>query len=162
MFRATVLRSMSKNNSVQKLVGMILLLTASPVLAQPLQIETSPGSVSVDSAPQPELQAEFEAESEAESEAEAEIAEIAEQFIDLVAAGKIAQARELLNPTLKAGWTLEQMQGDWDQLQRLTGSYQRRRQTQVVDGNLVLVDLEFERATDNLFVILTISSRSRA
>ncbi len=147
MFRATVLGCGFKNNLVQKLIGLILLLTASPVLAQPLQITAPSGSAPAVSPPQPEPQPEPRLASEIA------LTEIAEQFIDLVATGKIAQARELLNPTLKAGWTLEQMQDEWDRLQQLTGSYQRRGQTQMIDGNLVLIDLEFERATDNLFVI---------
>ncbi len=149
MLRVTVLKSWYKswykNIWVQLLISSILLLVASPVLAQPLQI----AQLLPTQAPETEVEAEVEA-SDAD---EAKIEEIAERFIDLIAAGQVEQARELLNPTLKAGWTLDQMQDDWDRLQRITGQYQRRVKTQVASGNLVLIDLEFEQATDNLFVI---------
>jgi hypothetical protein len=118
-------------------------------LAQPLQIAQLLPTQAPAQAPETEVEAEVEA-SDAD---EAQIEEIAERFIDLIAAGQVEQARELLNPTLKAGWTLDQMQDDWDRLQRITGQYQRRVKTQVASGNLVLIDLEFEQATDNLFVI---------
>ncbi len=149
MLRVTVLKSWYKNIWVQLLVSSILLLVASPVLAQPLQIAQLLPTQAPAQAPETEVEAEVEA-SDAD---EAQIEEIAERFIDLIAAGQVEQARELLNPTLKAGWTLDQMQDDWDRLQRITGQYQRRVKTQVASGNLVLIDLEFEQATDNLFVI---------
>jgi len=79
--------------------------------------------------------------------------EIAERFIDLVAAGKFEEARQLLNPTLREGWTAAQMRDNWEYLQRVIGAYKGRTATHIADNNLVLVDLEFERAADNLLVI---------
>ncbi len=79
--------------------------------------------------------------------------QIAEEFIDLVAQGQFDAARQLMNPTLQEGWTVAQMQENWSRLQEVIGSYQRRLNTEVVDEKLVLVNLEFEKATDNLLVI---------
>lgn len=83
----------------------------------------------------------------------ASLAATSEQFVDLIAAGKFEQARRLLNPVLQQGWTTAQMRQNWQSLQTIIGSYKGRSNTQVVDGNLVLIDLEFENATDNLLII---------
>jgi len=107
-------------------------LTISPAWAQP-----SKPMIAQSSAPQ----------------TEARMTEIAERFIDLVAAGKFEEARQLLNPTLREGWTAAQMRDNWEYLQRVIGAYKGRTATHIADNNLVLVDLEFERAADNLLVI---------
>lgn len=79
--------------------------------------------------------------------------QISEEFVDLIAAGEFERARRLLNPVLREGWTAAQMRRNWESLQKVIGPYKGRTNTQVVDGNLVLVDLEFEQATDNLLII---------
>ena len=111
---------------------LLLALTTSPALAQP-----SESIISQSSTPQ----------------SEARMTEIAERFIDLVAAGKYEESRRLLNPRLREGWTAAQIRDDWEQLQRVIGAYKDRTATHIADNNLVLVDLEFERAADNLLVI---------
>lgn len=111
---------------------LLLALTTSPALAQP-----SEPMISQSSTPQ----------------SEARMTEIAERFIDLVAAGKYEESRRLLNPRLREGWTAAQIRDDWEQLQRVIGAYKGRTATHIADNNLVLVDLEFERAADNLLVI---------
>lgn len=80
-------------------------------------------------------------------------AQIAEEFVDLVAQGRFDTARLLMNPTLREGWTVAEMQDNWAQLQKVMGGYQQRLTTEVVDEKLVLVNLQFERAADNLLVI---------
>ena len=82
-----------------------------------------------------------------------QVTAVAEQFIDLVAAGEFEQAHQLLNPTLQAGWTVAQMQSDWLGLQRITGRYASRTETQVIDDSLVLINLKFQNVNDNLLVI---------
>ena len=77
----------------------------------------------------------------------------AEQFIDRVAAGEFEQAHQMLNPTLREGWTVAQMQSDWRNLQRITGRYSARTGTEVVDSSLVLVNLKFQKVEDNMLVI---------
>lgn len=79
--------------------------------------------------------------------------QIAEDFVDLVAQGKFDNARLLLNPTLREGWTVAEMRDDWVRLQKVMGEYEQRLTTEVADENLVLVNLQFEKATDNLLVI---------
>ena len=111
---------------------LLLALTTSPALAQP-----SESIISQSSTPQ----------------SEARMTEIAERFVDLVAAGKYEESRRLLNPRLREGWTAAQIRDDWEQLQRVIGTYKDRTATHIADNNLVLVDLEFERAADNLLVI---------
>jgi hypothetical protein len=111
---------------------LLLALTTSPALAQPSEPMISQSST---------------------SQSEARMTEIAERFIDLVAAGKYEESRRLLNPRLREGWTAAQIRDDWEQLQRVIGTYKDRTATHIADNNLVLVDLEFERAADNLLVI---------
>ncbi len=82
-----------------------------------------------------------------------ELNQISERFVDLIAAGEFEQARRLLNPVLQQDWTAAQMRSNWENLQQIIGPYQQRSNTQIVDGNLVLIDLEFAKATDNLLII---------
>jgi hypothetical protein len=89
----------------------------------------------------------------AETSPNPDLNRISEQFVDLIAAGEYEQARRMLNPVLREGWTAAQMRRNWESLQKIVGPYKGRSNTQVVDGNLVLVDLEFEQATDNLLII---------
>jgi Protein of unknown function (DUF3887) len=136
LFKATVLWPWLGSRWSQKwllsgLSGLLFVIAAAPTLAQ----------------------AELSAPQTAVSQTNAQITEIAEQFVDLVTAGKFEQAQQLLNPRLREGWTIDQMQDDWTRLQRITGDYKRRTATRVIDSTLVLIDLEFEQAADNMFVI---------
>lgn len=136
MFKATVLWPWLGSRWSQKwflsgLFGLLFVIAAAPTLAQ----------------------AELSAPQTAASQTNAQITKIAEQFVDLVTAGKFEQAQQLLNPRLREGWTIDQMQDDWTRLQRITGDYKRRTATRVIDSTLVLIDLEFEQAADNMFVI---------
>jgi Protein of unknown function (DUF3887) len=91
--------------------------------------------------------------SQVASPVKSQLTAVAEQFIDLVAAGQFEQAHQLLNPTLREGWTRAQMQSDWLSLQRITGSYAGRTETQVVDDSLVLITLKFQNVNDDLLII---------
>lgn len=81
----------------------------------------------------------------------------AEEFVDDLAAGDYAQARFHLHPTLKAELFPEDLQAKWEGLQNSTGAFQRRLDSQVINGggdtNLVLVNIEFANQTDSLVVI---------
>lgn len=84
---------------------------------------------------------------------ETQVTAIAEQFIDLVASGEFEQAHQMLNPTLREGWTVAQMRDDWRNLQRITGRYSARTGTEIIDSSLVLVNLKFQKVEDNMLVI---------
>jgi Protein of unknown function (DUF3887) len=77
----------------------------------------------------------------------------AEQFVDFVATGEFEKARQLMNPILRDGWSASQMREDWDDLQKVAGAYQKRLDTQWVDSDLVLVNLQFLRLSDNLLIL---------
>lgn len=76
----------------------------------------------------------------------------AEQFIDALATDDIAGAREFLNPQIKKDWSEAMMRQSWQDLLAVTGAFQQRLSSQV-DGEVVLVTIQFETTTNDAIVI---------
>lgn len=77
---------------------------------------------------------------------------IAEQFLDLVASGQFAEARQYLHPELAAEWTPEVMQMRWQSFQNRTGQFVQRLDSRTI-GQLVLITVEFTEVTDDAIFI---------
>lgn len=78
--------------------------------------------------------------------------QIAEQFVDLVFSQRYSEALQFIHPVLRAELSPERLQQAVEQFQRRSGAYVKRLDTKV-DGNIVLVNTQFERVTDTVFVI---------
>lgn len=85
-------------------------------------------------------------------------AKVARQFIEALGQGSFVLASGFLDPALQNEIPPSSLQLKWQNLQRLTGNYVKvRRAFQAENTNdtrLVLVTTEFNRFSDNLFVIL--------
>lgn len=85
------------------------------------------------------------------------IKQIATKFITSLSQGRVVDARSLLIRDLQDEITPQDLLNRWKDLEKLTGSFQRLRGTVVASEGgpqqLVLVTTEFQRVTDNLFVI---------
>ena len=85
------------------------------------------------------------------------IKQIATNFITSLSQGRVVDARSLLIRDLQDEITPQDLLNRWKDLEKLTGSFQRLRGTVVASEGgpqqLVLVTTEFQRVTDNLFVI---------
>lgn len=127
--------------AVGLLSGFLFNGLSAPVQAAPLLQAQSPRSPQSTSAPAAD-QAQVEATTRT-----------AEQFVDFVADGEFEKARQLMNPALREGWSAAQMRNNWDTLQKVAGAYQKRLDTEWVDTNLVLVNLQFLRLSDNLLIL---------
>ncbi|MEB3199076.1 MAG: DUF3887 domain-containing protein [Synechococcaceae cyanobacterium] len=83
---------------------------------------------------------------------------VARQFIEALGQGKFVLASGFLDPALQPEIPPASLQVKWQNLQRLTGNYIKvRKAFQAENTNrtrLVLVTTEFNRLSDNLFVIL--------
>jgi hypothetical protein len=83
---------------------------------------------------------------------------VARNFVEALSKGQYVTARSFLTLPLQAELSPSSLQTKWLGLQRLTGSFVRV--VRVVEaeksdeGQLVLVNTQFNRLTDNLFVIL--------
>jgi hypothetical protein len=86
------------------------------------------------------------------------IEEIAEKFVDDLGAQDFVKVRGYMHPYLKEAILPEQIQQKWEELQTVTGRFQRRLGSKVMKGSdidnadLVLVTIEFEKVTDELIV----------
>lgn len=120
-------------------VGATPLLLAQPMQAQPIQARPMQAQPIVEAAPVDQMQ-------ETRSRT-------AEQFVDFVADGEFEKARQLLNPALREGWSVAQMRNNWDTLQKVAGAYQQRLDTEWIDENLVLVNLQFLQLSDNMLIL---------
>lgn len=85
------------------------------------------------------------------------IKQIATTFITALSEGRVVDARSLLIRELQEEITPQDLLNRWKDLEKLTGSFQRLRGTVVASEGgpqqLVLVTTQFQRVTDNLFVI---------
>jgi len=85
-------------------------------------------------------------------------ATVASEFVKALSGGHFITARSFLSLPLQAELSAKTLQSKWMDLQRYTGSFSRvRRAVQVEnssEGRLVLVFTEFNRLSDNLYVIL--------
>lgn len=90
------------------------------------------------------------------------IKQVAANFVNALSQGKVVEARGLLSLELQGQLRPQDMLNRWKDLEKLTGTFQRVRGTVVAsqggDQQLVLVTTQFNRLTDNLFVILDASN----
>ncbi|MFQ6537388.1 MULTISPECIES: hypothetical protein [Aphanothece] len=83
---------------------------------------------------------------------------VAADFVRALSSGHFITARSFLSLPLQEELTPAILQTKWQQLQRITGNFQRVLRVIEADRTsetqLVLVNTEFNRVTDNLYVIL--------
>jgi hypothetical protein len=89
---------------------------------------------------------------------------VARQFVEAVSTGNFITANSFLSPDFQKEITPEALQRKWLGLQRITGNFVRVGRAvesgeSTPDTRLVLVNVEFNRLTDNLFVILNGSNQ---
>jgi hypothetical protein len=89
---------------------------------------------------------------------DAKASQVAADFVRALSGGHFITARSFLTLTLQEELTPAALQARWQQLQRYTGNFLRVRRVieaeQNADTQLVLVNTEFNRVTDSLFVVL--------
>ena len=85
-------------------------------------------------------------------------AKVAQQFVEALGQGRFVLANSFLSSKMQAEIPPASLQVKWQVLQRLTGNFVRVRKAfqaeNTADAKLVLVNTEFNRFSDNLFVIL--------
>jgi hypothetical protein len=90
------------------------------------------------------------------------VRQVATTFISALSKGNLVEARALLSLQLQEQISPQDMLNRWKDLEKLTGTFERVRGTVVAsqggDQQLVLVTTQFNRLTDNLFVILDSSN----
>ena len=83
---------------------------------------------------------------------------VAKRFVTALSSGHFISARSFLSLPLQQEISSSSLQARWQQLQRQTGEFVRIRKVVVAEGSgeqrLVLVNSEFNRLSDSLFVIL--------
>jgi hypothetical protein len=83
---------------------------------------------------------------------------VVRDFITALSRGHFISASSFMSPTLQEEIPQSALQGKWLRLQRLTGNFLRIRRIARAENTpemkLVIATLEFNRLTDNLFVIL--------
>ena len=89
---------------------------------------------------------------------DAKASQVAADFVRALSGGHFITARSFLSLPLQEELTPANLQAKWQQLQRYTGNFVRVRRVieaeQSPDSQLVLVNTEFNRITDSLFVVL--------
>ena len=83
---------------------------------------------------------------------------VAEQFVRALSTGNFITAHSFLSPQFQKDITPQALQSKWLNLQRSTGMFQQLGRVveaeSTPDSHLVLVNVQFNRLSDNLFVIL--------
>lgn len=83
---------------------------------------------------------------------------VAEQFVRALSTGNFITAHSFLSPQFQKDITPQALQAKWLNLQRVTGLFQQLGRVveaeSTPDSHLVLVNVRFNRLSDNLFVIL--------
>lgn len=83
---------------------------------------------------------------------------VAEQFVRALSTGNFISAHSFLSPQFQKEITPQALQAKWLNLQRFTGLFQQLGRVveaeNTPDSHLVLVNVQFNRLSDNLFVIL--------
>ena len=83
---------------------------------------------------------------------------VAKRFVTALSSGHFISARSFLSLPLQQEISSSSLQARWQQLQRQTGEFVRIRKVVVAEGGgdqrLVLVNTDFNRLSDSLFVIL--------
>ncbi|MFM1813147.1 MAG: hypothetical protein RLZZ336_2085 [Cyanobacteriota bacterium] len=84
--------------------------------------------------------------------------EVARQFAQALSTGNFITAQSFLSPDFQVEITPAVLQSRWQELQQLTGTFVRVGRAveaeRTTDSQLVLVNLVFNRLSDNLFVVL--------
>ena len=87
---------------------------------------------------------------------------VAKRFVTALSSGHFISARSFLSLPLQQEISSSSLQARWQQLQRQTGEFVRIRKVVVAEGGgdqrLVLVNTDFNRLSDSLFVILNANS----
>jgi hypothetical protein len=87
---------------------------------------------------------------------------VAKRFVTALSSGHFISARSFLSLPLQQEISASSLQTRWQQLQRQTGEFVRIRKVVVAEGGgdqrLVLVNTDFNRLSDSLFVILNANS----
>ena len=83
---------------------------------------------------------------------EKEIQQKAEDFVDSLAQRKFANATKNLHQIMKQEETAFDVRQYWQDLLKQTGKFQKRVKSNV-DGNIVLVTIQCDKITEDLFVI---------
>jgi hypothetical protein len=90
--------------------------------------------------------------------ADKEATEVVRNFMDYIFLGHYISASSFLSPQLQEDLTPAILQSRWQNLQKRTGDAVRLKQIALAetgsDQKLVLVNTEFTRLTDNIFVVL--------
>ncbi|MCU0537074.1 MAG: DUF3887 domain-containing protein [Hydrococcus sp. Prado102] len=76
----------------------------------------------------------------------------AEAFVDALSEKQFDKATKDLNRDMKQEWSSINAQQYWQDLQKSTGKFEKRVKS-TVDDNLVLVTIQFDKVTEDLFVI---------
>ncbi|MFM7652121.1 MAG: DUF3887 domain-containing protein [Vulcanococcus sp.] len=88
---------------------------------------------------------------------------VAEQFVRALSTGNFITAHSFLSPDFQQDITPQALQAKWLNLQRITGLFQQVGRVveaeSTPDSHLVLVSVQFNRLSDNLFVILDANNR---
>ena len=92
-----------------------------------------------------------------------DIGEMSEEFVDALAANNFALARINLHPDLKFKLSIEDIEQRWNEIQVITGRFERRFAAEVRLGvgihDVVIVPVEFENVTDDLLITFDIQGR---
>jgi Protein of unknown function (DUF3887) len=83
---------------------------------------------------------------------ERDIQQKAENFVDALAQQKFDNATKNLHQTMKPEESTFDVELYWQDLLKQTGKFQKRVKS-TVDGNLVLVTIQFDKVTEDLFII---------
>ena len=83
---------------------------------------------------------------------------VAAQFMQAISTGQFISAHSFLSPQFQKDITPQALQAKWLNLQRSTGMFQQLGRVVEAEGTpdsrLVLVNVQFNRLSDNLYVIL--------
>jgi hypothetical protein len=83
---------------------------------------------------------------------------VVRDFVNALSRGQFISASSFLSPTLQEEISQAALQARWQRLQRTTGNFVRVRKVARAENTpemkLVIVTMEFNRLTDNLFVVL--------
>ncbi|MFM2079326.1 MAG: hypothetical protein RLZZ219_8 [Cyanobacteriota bacterium] len=84
--------------------------------------------------------------------------QVADQFVRAVSTGNFITAHSFLSPSFQKEISPQTLQAKWLNLQRITGTFVRVGRVVEAESNpemrLVLVNVQFNRLSDNLYVIL--------
>jgi len=91
------------------------------------------------------------------------VTEVVQNFMDYLFMGHYISARSYLSPLLQEDLTPAEIQSRWQNLQRRTGNAVKVKRIVLAETGttqqLVLVNTEFTRLTDNIFVVLDDSNQ---